>query len=465
MILRWQEIFTPSLIDWDENTFLTVASESQRGHLPFTSTIENKPPLALVFQTAALGISNHDLVTLRLICSILVSITGILLGLSVSRLTGQGNWLVILFSSAIYTFLVSSIPSGLSWGTEINTNLIFALLIFALISFLKSGALHHLCLSAFLVGILPMFRTNWLPISLLCYFFLFFTAKYKSQRITLSCISLIPIALIALLYLGQGFGAELYKYAIQMPLFINFVSVPENRFSRPQEADKYVLVSLLLFSFVYFWCRTRRIILFLNFFMTLLLTQYVVLTLQSPNYAHHTIQLIPFFVFISILLLTLMIEKNKIVRGIFIVTNPILIVSIALLAPSSIVGDYKNDNVSFSQMKQASKWVSTFNQERVWALNSHYIFWMNDLTPPQPYLTHPSHMYVPGFVEFIRNENRSISEYIDEIIASDVGVFYLNPNPDSGETNLDALRVLLSTAGYVENVKNFDGNNYSFWER
>jgi hypothetical protein len=199
--------------------------------------------------------------------------------------------------------------------------------------------------------------------------------------------------------------------------------------------------------------------------MTLLLTQYVVLTLQSPNYAHHTIQLIPFFVFISILLLTLMIEKNKIVRGIFIVTNPILIVSIALLAPSSIVGDYKNDNVSFSQMKQASKWVSTFNQERVWALNSHYIFWMNDLTPPQPYLTHPSHMYVPGFVEFIRNENRSISEYIDEIIASDVGVFYLNPNPDSGETNLDALRVLLSTAGYVENVKNFDGNNYSFWER
>jgi len=466
VILRWQEIFSPSLIDWDENTFLTVASESLRGHLPFTSTIENKPPLALVFQTAALGISNHDLVTLRLICSILVSITGVLLGLSVCRLTEQGNWLIVLLSSGIYTLLVSSIPSGLSWGSEINTNLIFALLIFTLINFIMSGTLRYFYLSAFLVGILPMFRTNWLPISILCFVYLLFTGKNKSWKIALSGIALFPALSIALLYVVKGFGAELYKYGIEMPLFINFVSVPEYRFSRPQGADKYLLISLALSCFIYFFFRNRKIRLFLNFLLILLLTQYFVLTLQSPNYSHHTIQLVPFLVVISILFLTLTIEKIKILKVIFIVANPILIISMILLAESSIVGDNGNNrNISFLQMKQTSKWVKTFNQERIWALNSNYIFWMNDLTPPQPYLTHPSHMYVPGFVEFIRNENRSVSEYIDEIIASDVGVFYLNPNPYSVNNNLDSLRVLLSREGYRENVKNFGGNKFSFWEK
>ena len=466
VILRWQEIFDPSLVDWDENTFLTVASESQQGHLPYTTTIENKPPLALVFQTAALFISNHDLVTLRLICSILISITGVLLGLSVCQLTQHGNWPLVLLSSTIYSFSVSSIPSGLSWGSEINTNLIFAWLLLALTNFKKGASLKHFYASAFLVGILPIFRTNWLPIAVLCFVYLFFLGKNKSQKFALTCWALTPTALTIVLYAAKGLGGELYKYALEMPLFINFVSVPENRFSRPQGLDKYMLITLFFSCFAYFISRSQRIRNFLVFLLILLLIQYIVLTLQSPNYAHHTIQLVPFFVYSSTLFFVLATEKFKPLKDYFIILSPIIFISIILFAKTSVLVDYeKNQNTTFVEMKQTSKWVKGFEQERVWALNSHYIFWMNGLTPPEPYLTHPSHIFVPGFVEFVKEENRSVSDYIQKILASGVGVFYLNPNAEDKDSNLELLQALLLKEGYFENVKYFDGKKYSYWKK
>jgi hypothetical protein len=434
--------------------------------LPFTTTIENKPPLALIFQTAALAISNHDLITLRLICSIIVSITGILIGLSVSRLTKQGNWPIIVFSSAFYTYLVSTIPSGLSWGSEINTNFIFVLLIFTLVIFLDRGSLLYFCLSSIFAGLLPLFRTNWLPISFLCLTYLFLMGKNKFWRIALIFISLSPVALISLIYTVKGVGAELYKFAFQMPLFINFISVSENRFTRPQGADKYLFISLLFYCIAYFFVRTERTRMFLNFFSILLLTQYIILAIQSPNYAHHTIQLVPFLVFFSMLSLVLTVKKIKLNKSLFIFASTVFILSIAISAPSSIFGDNENNgNVSYVQMKRTSEWVKSFNQDKVWALNSHYIYWMDALTPPKPYLTHPSHIYVPGFVDFIRNERHPISKYIDEIIASDVAVFYLNPNPDGVDEKLDDLKVRLLRDGYAEKIRNFGGKKFSFWEK
>jgi len=466
VILRWQEIFDPSLVDWDENTFLTVASESQQGHLPYTTTIENKPPLALVFQTAALFISNHNLVTLRLICSILISITGVLLGLSVCRLTEQGNWSLVLLASTIYSFTVSTIPSGLSWGSEINTNFIFALLLLALTNFKKVPSLRQFYISAFLAGILPIFRTNWLPIAVLCFVYLFFFGKNKSQKFALTCWALTPTALTIMLYTVKGLGGELYKYALEMPLFINFVSVPENRFSRPQGLDKYMLITLFFSCFAYLISRSQRIRNFLAFILILLLTQYIVLTLQSPNYAHHTIQLVPFFVYTSTLFFVLANEKFKLLKNYFNFLSSILFILMILLAKSSVLGDYeKNTTVTFGEMKQTSRWVKGFEQGRVWALNSNYIFWMNGLTPPEPYLTHPSHIFVPGFVEFVKEENRSVSDYIEKVLASEVGVFYLNPNAEDKDSNLDLLRALLMKEGYFENVKYFSGRKYSYWKK
>jgi hypothetical protein len=466
VVLRWQEILNPSLVDWDENTFLTVASESLRGHLPYTTTIENKPPLALVFQTVALFISNHDLVILRLICSILVSITGILLGLSVFQLTKHGNWYLVLLSSTIYSFAVSSIPSGLSWGTEINTNFIFALLLLSLTSFIRSSDSKHFYSSAFLLGLLPNFRTNWLPISILCFGYLLFLGKNKSQKIVASCLALAPTTLIITLYSVKGLGGELYKYALEMPLFVNFVSVPENRFSRPQGLDEYMLISLFFSCFSYFVSRSQEIRNFLKLLFVLFLIQYIVLTLQSPNYAHHTIQLVPFFCFYVNIVFVQATEKLSFLKKSLFFLSPLLFISVILLTKSSILGDYENnEGVTFVEMQQTSKWVKSFKQERVWALNSHYIFWMNGLTPPEPYLTHPSHIFVPGFVEFIQEESRPISEYIENIVASNVGVFYLNANAENRNSNLELLQAILLKDGYLENVKYFDGNKYSFWKK
>ena len=57
--------YFPSVIDWDESTFILMGQNILDGHLPYTQLWENKPPLAFVFFALAL-LFGKSIITVRI---------------------------------------------------------------------------------------------------------------------------------------------------------------------------------------------------------------------------------------------------------------------------------------------------------------------------------------------------------------------------------------------------------------
>ena len=57
---------TREVVDWDESTFILVGAEFARGHLPYTTLFDNKPPLMFAMLAAVFAIFGKSLVAVRL---------------------------------------------------------------------------------------------------------------------------------------------------------------------------------------------------------------------------------------------------------------------------------------------------------------------------------------------------------------------------------------------------------------
>jgi hypothetical protein len=130
--LRIATIVNPSTIDWDENTFLTVASRVAQGELPFVTTLDNKPPLFPLQQAVALlgGLTNPSL--MRGVLAAIIALTAFLVvrATAVHSPTHVGPW-----SAGIFLIVATSVsPAGGAWMSQTSANLLLALLMLLILS-------------------------------------------------------------------------------------------------------------------------------------------------------------------------------------------------------------------------------------------------------------------------------------------------------------------------------------------
>jgi hypothetical protein len=130
--LRIATIVNPSTIDWDENTFLTVASRAAQGELPFVTTLDNKPPLLPLQQAVSLlgGLTNPSL--MRGVLAAIIALTAFLVvrATAVHAPTNVGPW-----SAGIFLIVATSVsPAGGAWMSQTSANLLLALLMLLILS-------------------------------------------------------------------------------------------------------------------------------------------------------------------------------------------------------------------------------------------------------------------------------------------------------------------------------------------
>lgn len=157
------------VIDWDESTFVVIASSLSRGNLPYTTTWDVKPPFLFFYLSAFLTLFGSHLLSVRLAAMTCV----VAISLSVFSIARTRHSFTASFLAAMITVAAFSVWDSQALYTEyLATSFLFLALA------LNAGE-HAGTTKPFLTGMLIsaciLTRTNMFPLAFtfLIYFFAF----------------------------------------------------------------------------------------------------------------------------------------------------------------------------------------------------------------------------------------------------------------------------------------------------
>lgn len=213
LLVRLPSILWPFTFNWDENTFFTVAQQTLEGNLPYTTTLENKSPLALIPHSLAFLVVGGDPHGLRAAAAVVIGLTAFML----VRLTpGFKRPLLAYLLGAVYILLWATLPLGLAWMSEVNVAFLFALAL-TLSRFPGHRSALLLWITGLFVGAIPLARINWSFVAV--GMFLVVVARVRSVRRTLvflaGCLS--PLIFVVLTYALTGNLPNLWLGMIELP--------------------------------------------------------------------------------------------------------------------------------------------------------------------------------------------------------------------------------------------------------
>lgn len=284
--LRLTWIINPSIMGGDESTYLVVASRLLHGELPYTSTFDNKPPLAEIPQALAILTLGNSLTSVRLGCAIFLGVAAYFL--STAAFSNRNTWLRLPIALAIIS-LYTLTDQGPAWQAELNSILFFSL---ALWLFVKKCPPYLVGLVA---GIIPLTRTNWLLVTMAFALVLAIWPRPSSwvRVAKISAGVLTPITAIAVVYWISGHIDRLFIGAFLLPM-MRQESAP---LALPHSWLKYSLLSLILITAsLIINLRARRIekipldILVISSILGLT----AIAAYQSPDFDHHSLQIVVF---------------------------------------------------------------------------------------------------------------------------------------------------------------------------
>lgn len=456
-------IIFPITEDWDEDTFLLVGSRMAHAELPYTTTFENKPPLATFLHSLPFLFGITDPHLMRLITAILLGLCAFFI--SSTNLDSKRNWisqLVGIFFLSLYLIL----PAGKAWMTQINVILLFSICVSlaAKATTLKSYTFIILCS---LIGCLPLVRTNWVLVCIILLAYILYSRKSNRIRL-LGCISFMsPSFFVIILYSLSGNLNMLWKGIIALPIEISTdqgISLETSEYMVSLSSISFFLslISLILRS----KAKGKNA---WDFDILLILITIAIVTaqiLQFPDFSHHTLQIVPFLALslLRVLDAIFLVTKNfagngtnqKLLRWISIITLPMLTLNLGQLGKLQM--EWQREKIIVESVERRLGELS--REGKVWALTDHYIYWRLGIKPFHPLVSHPSSIAKQAFInQFFKGETPQITlknllEMKPEIIVV---------NPDIGYLEGDMKEMLFAV---LKNEYTADDNTGSFvWQR
>lgn len=448
ILVRLPFIAASAPVGWDENTFFLVASRSAVGELPYTTTFDNKPPLAVLPQTIALFLGIDDPWALRVVAALLLATAAYFLARVGFGLRSSWWQLPVGLS---FIVLFSILPEGFGWMTELNAVVIFAAAIFL---FWRAwlGMRSSPVALGLLLGVLPLTRTNWALVSVAILITTWCFWRFgRFFRLTLIG-AVVPAALVALLYLVAGHFSALVNGALVLPWRYANQANDLAPWSLPSNALRLYLFATTLLAASAAVRGYLGQLANINFdLLVFILASVVMLTslAQSPDYGHHALQLTPFVALglaraVGAVIGLPMPNLAVAISGISLCAISLLAVPLALHYQLSVTlrGMYKPEsfaNLAAQVQQDRSEALGAvgvsalgsvaalpnIDRASVWALDTHDIYWRLNKRPISPLLAHPSSVVEPAFLQTFFVEPTSPTKAVDEVfnLKPDVIVF------------------------------------------
>ncbi|MFW8745234.1 hypothetical protein, partial [Mesorhizobium japonicum] len=284
LIVRLPAILWP-VFNWDESTFLAVGRRILQ--LPYTSTLENKPPLAFVPYALPTLFGIDDLRFARLLAALVVAATGVLLGLIASR-----RLPVQLATAVVAVVMISVVPGGDAWMTELDV-MFWGSLVAYLTSRILRGRPTSFFWFGLCIGAFPLLRTNWALVAVM-FGIVGLVAAVRARRwVRFILGGMIPWLIVIGAYVVTGRAGSLVLGAIRIPSSINAGS--HGDLSLPEGMARMAAVSAaLLVAAVILRIRTAESKLPGILALIGLVLIVVPAFPEYADYDHHTLQIVPF---------------------------------------------------------------------------------------------------------------------------------------------------------------------------
>lgn len=196
----------------DEDTFILVAQRVLRGELPWTTVLDNKPPVSGFVHAAALQIFGETLLGFRVGLAVVLSVTAWALHQTIVNVTRRSA--AGLVAGGGFLVLSLLVPGGVAWKTQATANAFLALLIFRASA---PPSVRNSALGGALVALLGLTRQPYLaavPAVVLLTPHLH-VQPGRGRRIASAVAgTLLPLTVIAALYTSAGLGATFWEQLV-----------------------------------------------------------------------------------------------------------------------------------------------------------------------------------------------------------------------------------------------------------
>lgn len=440
------------ILDWDIGTFLVVAGDILRGHLPYENQWEYKGPLFFFMYTIP-QIFSKNLIIVKIFNDVIFSLTVLTIFFTLARY--KKDYFLAFISSLGFVFLTSISSDGHPGYSEVYSLLFLGLAIYF---YLFKDYKYKVFFSGFFAACSLLITVS--SLLFIAYFSLiqFINSDNKVKNIiNYSLGFLSPYTLIFAIYLSQNL---LFEF-----IFTNFI-VP---FSYVQNnSDKIELLkgvflhltddisrSLLIYfgGFVLGFISLKTLIeLFYKKkvnYDVLLFTGFVFISILSfvlagKGYWHHIMYFLYFLSFLIFLLdnTILKISYSIIILGILIST----FLSAFQASYANVKNVTQDDYVIYQEYKNIS---NNYNIKSIYATGDHLILFYFDL-PQNYYIVHPSLLYSDDYI-FMMNmlsENNLVKTIdVNQIIIESHDLIICHP------------KYLSQLCRDLENSKNYENIN------
>jgi hypothetical protein len=411
-------------INWDESTFILMASDVAKGHLPYVNLFDNKPPGMFLILSGVFKLFGESIWAVRLLGDFSIFIQAIFTYLIAIRFNKS-------LTAGLLVAAMIAMTSAYFWqytSTELPAT---ALLVIAL--WIMVYKFERTQLSAFMVGILmssaSMIRLNlaFPCLAVAIYYFLpFVRLAHYAPRYSVIYFGLgfiIPIVILIFTYYYSGYLDLFILCVFKVPFYYASEQINFFQAFKEQIWNWHNLIKLQPMLFIPFslmlvislivstsqFCSISRVksrfnedkmkdaILLLLFFFSVAIS----VLKSGAAYSHYLLQLLPFMVLIITLSISFL--PSQVITNI---QHFFCIVSISYscyISYPSFVRVIKNSNEIVNSYKMRNIAIQIINDrqlnDEVWPLMDHLVLWYLKQDPLSPAGTHPSNLTRNAIIE------------------------------------------------------------------
>jgi 4-amino-4-deoxy-L-arabinose transferase-like glycosyltransferase len=420
------------VIDWDESTFVLMASRLLDGHLPYVDLFDNKPPLIFVLLAGSMALLGESLATVRLFGAACVLVTAILVMTIARRFVRPGPAAM----AGVLTVAVHALDPGQHTSAELPATTLIMLATWALL--FHRDRLGGAALAGLSISLAAMTRSNLGIVAPVFGLYLGIgglllgrpgIARWAVAAYTLA--GLLPPVVIALVYWRAGALDVLVTSAVEVPL-----AYATEQMGMAQAAAEHLRL-MGLFIHLYPILFGGFVVIAAAGFISLLaarpsqgsvsdrlvlgmmLTVVTVSMLQTGRaFAHYWLQVMPLAAVSAASLLDRLASRRR-----TMLVGPALVAAMVLAALWQTAPDTARFLVSreYRQngrvLHDAAAAIAAVRQDgdAVWAVEDHLVLWYLHIPPVSRIAAHPSNLTLGPVVATL-----SAADYVSATEYSDV---------------------------------------------
>ncbi len=414
----------PSVIDWDESTFILMGQEILDGRLPYVELFENKPPLA--FAAFALFLAVHSsIMAVRIGGAVCVLIAGYLTYRIGTRLHTMKTGVVAGLLSIVFISGVTT--SGQATMSET----------IALIPLLGATALLLLPRSkpsSFLLGCLlavaALVRTNLAYVALAVTALVLYrlyrerSGSAMGETLMFGLGALLPPGIVAALYASRGHLDTLFSATVTASVNYSTQQNPLTTLA-VQVAENPLIVIIFLVGIAPLYKRwgsvtgvKRRMI---GYFSIVAIATGFSIVMSGVSRRHYIIQLIPFLTIpVAVSLATGLSARHR--------TLTTLVVLLGLMFPAwktvrrygHVIARARHGELFDDRGYRIARFLREVNPNRepVYLMTDHIAYWLTGTRPPTRMAAHPSNVARGYLIEAVVGPSATPGSEMEKILAT-----------------------------------------------